>query len=154
MQIHRFVAIVLTALALTMTSAHVLEMPAKLAYSIELYTAVNGTLYGYFAIVGGIYTVGSLVAVTTLAWRARKRPSRRLMLIAAISVLAAFVSWLLIVEPVNRQIADAGDAAVQAWATLRPRWEYGHLVGFVCWLIGFCALVLATLAEIPRDRAS
>ena len=49
----QFITLVLAALGLTMTSAHVLEMPQKLAYSPELYAAVNTTLYRYFAIVGG-----------------------------------------------------------------------------------------------------
>jgi hypothetical protein len=48
----RFVTLLLTALALTMTSAHVLEMH----YEAELYSAVNTTLYRYFAVVGGVYT--------------------------------------------------------------------------------------------------
>jgi hypothetical protein len=37
-----------------MTTAHVLEMPRKLSYSIELYTAVNSSMYLYFAIFGAI----------------------------------------------------------------------------------------------------
>jgi len=41
MRIHRFISLVITALSLAMTTAHVLEMPRKLSYSIELYTAVN-----------------------------------------------------------------------------------------------------------------
>jgi hypothetical protein len=52
----RFVTLLLTALALTMTSAHVLEMPQKMHYEAELYSAVNTTLYRYFAVVGGVYT--------------------------------------------------------------------------------------------------
>jgi hypothetical protein len=52
MRIHRCIALVITALSLTMTTAHVLEMPRKLSYSIALDTAVNSTLYLYFAIFG------------------------------------------------------------------------------------------------------
>ena len=43
------------ALSLTMTSAHVLELPQKMQYDAHMYAAVNTTLYRYFAIVGGFY---------------------------------------------------------------------------------------------------
>ena len=46
----RFITIVLSALALTMTSAHVLELPQKMTYTAEMYAAVNTTLYRYFAL--------------------------------------------------------------------------------------------------------
>jgi hypothetical protein len=51
----RFLALVLAALALTMTSAHVLELPQKMRYDAELYAAVNTTLYRHFATVGAVY---------------------------------------------------------------------------------------------------
>ena len=40
----RFLAITLTALALTMTSAHVLELPQKMQYDQHLYSAVNTSM--------------------------------------------------------------------------------------------------------------
>jgi hypothetical protein len=150
MLVHRFIALVVTALALTMTSAHVLEMAPKLAYSLDLYTVVNGTLYRYFAIVGGLYTVGSVIAVATLAWRVRRRSSSRWTVVAALFITGSFVSWLVLVQPVNMQIADAGPHAATVWGALRSRWEYGHLVGFILSLFGFCALVIATLVEVSR----
>jgi hypothetical protein len=43
------------ALSLTMTSAHVLELPQKMRLSPADYAAINGSLYRWFAIVGGVY---------------------------------------------------------------------------------------------------
>jgi uncharacterized protein YndB with AHSA1/START domain len=40
------------------------------------------------------------------------------------------------------------------WSELRLRWEYGHLVGFVCSLLGFAALAVATVVEIPVPEPS
>lgn len=40
----RFVALVVTALALTMESAHVLEFPPKLDYAAQMYSAVNESI--------------------------------------------------------------------------------------------------------------
>ena len=63
----RFLTLLLAALALTMTSAHVLELPQKMGYDAQLYAAVNTTMYRYFALIGGVYTIGSLVAAGVLA---------------------------------------------------------------------------------------
>ncbi len=146
MRAHRVIALVAAALSLTMTSAHVLEMPQKLAYDLELYTAVNSTLYRYFAIVGGPYQIAAIVASVTLAWRARRAPAATPTLVAAIAIVLAFVSWLLLVQPVNAAIADGA-----SWSGLRLRWEVGHAVGFVLSLAGFVALAIA--ANPPDRRA-
>jgi len=71
LQVWRFVTILLAALALSMTSAHVLELPQKLHYGAELYSAVNTTMYRYFAIVGGLYLVGAIVSAGVLAYLVR-----------------------------------------------------------------------------------
>ena len=143
MRIHRFCALVVGALALTMTSAHVLEMAPKLGYDIDFYTAVNGTLYRYFAIVGGVYTVLAILVTGALAWRARRRPSAPWSWAAAAGFLATFVSWLILVAPVNAAAAHG-----VSWAELRTRWEVGHLVGFVLVLAGFVLLCISVLVEV------
>lgn len=148
MRIHRFVAILITALALTMTSAHVLEMPQKLAYDLELYGAVNASMYRYFAIVGGVYEILAILLVVALAWRGRHAGHARWRWAAAFAVVLAFVSWLILVQPVNSAIA-----AGASWTEeLRARWEYGHLVGFVLMLVGFIALVYETVLHVPAEE--
>lgn len=63
--------LLLAALALTMTSAHVLELPQKMEYGPDLYSAVNTTMYRYFAIVGGAYTMGAIAAAAVPSvWQA------------------------------------------------------------------------------------
>jgi len=60
-----------------MTSAHVLELPQKMQYDAHLYSAVNTTMYRYFATVGGFYSIGSIIAAGVLAFLVRKyRPPR------------------------------------------------------------------------------
>ena len=149
MRTHRFIALVITALSLTMTAAHVLEMPQKLSYSVELYTAVNSTMYPYFAIFGAISEIGAIVAVGALAWRARHQPSAHWTAAAAIAVALALLSWLVLVQPVNSAVAQGA-----SWGDLRLRWEIGHVVGFAFSLTGFVALAVATVREIPSTTAS
>ncbi|MGH7357873.1 MAG: anthrone oxygenase family protein [Candidatus Rokuibacteriota bacterium] len=153
----RFVTILLAALALTMTSAHVLELPVKMQYDAGLYAAVNTTLYRHFATVGAVYTIGSIVAAFALAYLCRgRRPAFGWTLAGGACLLLAFGTWLALVAPVNREVADALRSAPESvpavWMRLRPRWEYGHAVGFVLGLAGFGALLASVLAETPGRR--
>lgn len=132
----RFITLLLAALSLTMESAHVLELPQKMQYDAQMYSAVNTTLYRYFAIVGGLYQVGSIVVTAILAFLVRKRrPSFGWTLSGALCLLLAFAIWLAVVAPVNSEIAKALQAAPDSvpviWMQLRNRWEYGHVAGFV-----------------------
>ena len=153
----RFITIVLSALALTMTSAHVLELPQKMKYSAEMYAAVNTTLYRYFALVGGPYQIGSIVSAVVLTVLVRRwSVAFRWALAGTLLLIAAFVSWLIMVEPVNREVAAALDASPETvpslWLRLRNRWEYGHATGFVLHLAGFCALVMSVVRDARTVR--
>jgi hypothetical protein len=158
----RFITLLLAALALTMESAHVLELPQKMRYDAQMYAAVNTTLYRYFAIIGGAYQVGALLAAAVLVFLVRKRwPSVRWTLTGALCLLLAFGLWLTVVAPVNSAVSAALQAAPASvpglWMRLRTRWEYGHVAGFSMQLVGLCALLVSVLVEtpkdIPRDRA-
>jgi hypothetical protein len=150
----RFLALLFGALALTMTSAHLLELPQKMQYGPAMYSAVNTTLYRYFAIVGGSYTVLGILSAAALAFFTRNRPSAFRWTVAGFVGLAlAFISWLLLVQPVNNRIAAAvavsPDSVAALWQTLRDRWEFGHATGFVLQLLGFSALLVSVLIETP-----
>jgi hypothetical protein len=68
-----------------------------------------------------------------------------------LSAAGVFGIWLVVVVPVNSQVAAAFRSAPESipsvWMRLRNRWEYGHVVGFIVQLVGFCALVLSVLVE-------
>jgi hypothetical protein len=93
LQVWRFVTILLAALALSATSAHVLELPQKMQHGADLYSSVNTTMYRYFAIVGGLY------------------PAFQWAFAGALAHLLAFVSWLVLVAPVNGRIEAALEGA-------------------------------------------
>ncbi|MGH8628937.1 MAG: hypothetical protein ACREYC_28015, partial [Gammaproteobacteria bacterium] len=130
LRIWRFLTIIIAALALTMTSAHVLELPQKMQYDAQLYSAVNTTMYRYFATVGGIYSMGSIITAGVLAFLVRKsRSVFRWTLAGALLLVLWFISWLTLVAPVNTQIAAALQSSPETvpalWMQLRER-EYGH----------------------------
>lgn len=155
LRVWRFATVMLAGLTLTMTSAHVLELPQKMQYDAQMYSAVNTTLYRYFAVVGGAYTVSSILAAFVLAFLLRRRRQPfRLTLAGAICLLLAFGSWLILVAPANNEIAQALATAPEnvplLWMQLRERWEYGHALGFIITLTGFGLLVFSLLIEIPE----
>ena len=156
LRVWRFITLLLAALALTMESAHVLELPQKMQYNAQMYAAVNTSLYRWFAIVGGAYQVGSMAAAAGLAFLVRRhRPAFGWTLAGACCLMLAFVVWLSVVAPVNAEVAEtlaAAPASVpEVWMRLRNRWEYGHAAGFVIQVIGFGALLLSVLVETPQD---
>ena len=151
----RFIVLLLAALTLTMEAAHVLELPQKMHYAPGLYSAVNSTMYRYFALVGGPLTVLTLLSGAGLVLALRNQPGFRWTLIGVLAYFVAFGVWLLVVEPVNRTVATAfardPDSLPHLWTALRARWEYGHLAGFVLELLGLASLLWSVLAEHP-DR--
>jgi hypothetical protein len=154
----RLIVLLLASLSLTMESAHVLELPQKLAYDAQMYAAVNGSLYKYFALVGGVYQIGAITAAFLLALALRGRqPAFAWTLAGALVLLAAFLVWLAVVEPVNREVAAAlrlhPDTVPAVWSELRNRWEYGHAAGFAVQLLGLFALLMSIVVETPRHAA-
>jgi hypothetical protein len=147
--------LLLAALSLTMESAHVLELPQKLQYSAQMYSAVNTTLYRYFAIVGGIYQIGAIVAALALAFAQRGRAQFGWTVTGAACLVLAFAAWLAVVAPVNGEIAEALQTAPESvpalWMELRARWEGGHALGFALQLLGLGALVWS---ELPANSSS
>lgn len=155
----RFLTLILAALSLTMESAHVLELPQKMQYDAQMYSAVNTTLYKYFAIVGGVYQLGAIVLAGALAFLVRKRKRAfAWTLTGALCLALAFAIWLSAVAPVNGVVVEALRAAPetvpQVWMALRNRWEYGHAAGFVVQLLGLAALFVSVLVETPKRRES
>jgi hypothetical protein len=141
----RFSVLLLAALTLTMEAAHVLELPQKMRYAPELYSAINSTMYRYFALVGGPLTVLTLLSGVALVIALRHHAGFRWTAAGVLAYCIAFGIWLGVVEPVNRTVAAAfakdPGSLPQLWTTLRARWEYGHAAGFALELLGLASLL-------------
>lgn len=154
-----FATLLLAALGLTMGAAHLLELPVRMRYDPDLYTRVTSTSYRYFGLVGGPIQVIALLCTAVLAWLMRGRAGFRWTLAAALCLALSLILWFLRVQPVNTAWAEAlrsGPAdAVEAYARLRGRWEYGHVAAFAAWLLGFVLLLYSTVREIaPSSRGA
>jgi hypothetical protein len=150
-----FSTLMLASLGMTMGAAHLLELPAKMAYDAQTYTVVNSTLYRQFAYIGGFVQVLAIAGMCWLAYRLRQSSSFGLALGAAVCLVLSLALWYVLVEPVNaewaRLLREAPGSAATAYILLRPRWEYGHAAAFLPWLIGVGLLVRATLRQVPPE---
>lgn len=151
MRVLYFLNLVISALALSTTSAHVLEYPQKIKLDIPAYTLINSNLYKYFAIIGGLYCIGAIFLSLILVYISRKhRKIVRWNLMGLMFHLLWLISWIVIVNPVNNQIAENSTAAYQLWEALRYQWEYGHIVGFIFHLGAFCCLTIGALTMVQK----
>jgi hypothetical protein len=154
----RFFTLILAAIGLSMGVAHVLELPPRMKYDAELYTAVTSTLYRMYGIVGAIAQIGSVLSVGMLCWLLRGRGTTfRLTLAALLALIASIVLWATIVQPVNsewaRALADPSTAPA-VYIRLRPRWEYGHIAACIAWFVGFALLAWSVLVETTGELRS
>jgi hypothetical protein len=152
----RFLTLVLAALGLAPGTAHILEMPVKLAYTPELYAAVTSTLYAFFGSAGAVFQVGALLSAALLAYRSRYLAAFRFTLLGAVLLAISLAVWGAAVAPVNAEwaqiIETASEPLPTAYARLRLRWECGHAAACMVWFAGYCFLQLSVLGDASAMR--
>lgn len=151
----RFVTLLLSALAIALPFAHLLEMPAKRGFEPELYRVINQNLYWGFGTFGAAIEVGAVLACLALAYIVRgRRPAFSLTLTAAVLVVAAHLVFWIFIAPVNAEIAAWAPGAVPAgWTDVRDRWEFSHAARAVLMIGSFAFLLGSVLAETPARSA-
>jgi hypothetical protein len=142
-----FIVLLLTALLIGTTFAHMLEMPAKLALDGPQWVHLQQNLYGAFAFVGGAVEIASIVSVAVYAYLLRNHRLALPFAVCGAAMLAvAFIVWLSMTAPVNAKVLRWNpDAIPPGWEGLRTRWEYSHTIRFVIHLIGISVLINAAL---------
>jgi hypothetical protein len=143
------VTLVLVALVLGTSFAHVLQWPAKLQYDGALYTRLQNTLYmlwGPPSLTGFVEPAAILAVLVLAALLRHERPTFALVAAAAGVLLLAFpVIFYWRVEPANVAFRTAGLAGTvpKDWVAWRTRWETGHALRFVLHLAAFVLLASA-----------
>jgi hypothetical protein len=106
-------SLLLGALLLGTTFAHVLEIRAKQHMDGALWTTLQHRLYGAFASIGGAVEIGAILTTAALAWSVRNQTDRWLALGAVACFAIAFaVVWIGVVQPVNLKVARWNPTAV------------------------------------------
>lgn len=148
----RLATILLAAFSLSAAVAHLLEMPSKLTYAGWLWLTLLQTLYPLFGMIGGFAEVVSILMAVVLVFLVRGRPAFRWTLAGALCLVASHVAFWMLVAPVNAALGPLTPETLPAdWTRFRNQWEYTHATRAVLQMIGFVALVLSLLVEIPDD---
>jgi hypothetical protein len=151
----RFFSLLLVALTLGLTFSHVMEIPGKLRLDGAQWLAVQHNLYIAFGVVGAAIEVLSIVFTWLLVFLVRRRrPALFGTFAAAICVTAGLGVWFWLVSPMNTALsAWTPETLPPDWTRYRNQWEIGHAIHAALFGLGFCALVIALLAETrPSPR--
>src|SRR5262245_2180337 len=144
----RLCCLLITALSLGPSFAHVLEAPPRLMkWSLELWreaTVFNGQ-YQLFGMLGGPLDGAAVLITALLAFLTRhERPNFAFTLTGALLYLLALIAWATIVAPANSVLATwmPGPLPQNAHA-IQLRWEVGHMIVAALKLVGFAFIALS-----------
>jgi hypothetical protein len=153
----QFVAVILTALALVPSGAHLFELPHKIALSEEQYFVVQ-SIYRGWSLFGAVIIVAILANLLLARILFLRRKNSWFGLAAGLilaGTLAIFFTWTY---PANR--ATNNWAIVTAdWESLRSQWEFSHAANAVLTFIALCCAALSAVRSAdcsnpPSRRAA
>ncbi|MXP64996.1 DUF1772 domain-containing protein [Roseomonas sp. M0104] len=143
-------SLVVTALSLGLSFAHVLEAPPRLLdWPPELWreaTVFHGQ-FRLFGLLGGPLDGGAVLVTAALAIALRgRRPAFGYGLTGAALFAGSLVVWFAWVAPANGILATWRPGPIPAdFEAVRSRWESGHMAVAGLKLLGFVAVALAVL---------
>lgn len=143
MTIVRFLAVIITGLAVVAPAAHLFELPGKIQMSAQDYLVVQRIYLGWW--MAGLLLPAALILNLALSFVVRAdRTALVLACIAAALIvlnLAIFIVWT---QPVNT-VTSNWSVQPENWQALRAQWEYSHAVNAGVTFLAFCAAALAAL---------
>lgn len=143
-------ALVLAALCLAPSYAHLLEAPPRLLrWSPELWreaTVFNGQ-FVLFALAGAPVEIGCIVATGAAAWMVKGRWEVFVPALASCLLYAlALALWFAVVARANAVLATWTPGPIPAdFEAVRTRWEGGHIAIAVVKLVAFALLAVAAV---------
>ena len=152
-------AIILVALAMSLSLAHALEFPGKRRLGSEAYLAVQAIYYPGFTVGGISEPLGMLAVLVLLFVIPAETPAFWLTFAAFVSLLLMHATYWVMTHPVNKfwlagenldgfsaGFFSFGAGRTQTkpdWTALRDRWEYSHIVRAVFAVFAFVLLTIS-----------
>lgn len=144
----QFLALVISALALIPSAAHLAALPNKLLLSPDDYIVVQGIYQGW-AVLGFLWPAAAIAnLLLAIPVRKQKGPCW-LALLAAGCFLLMLVVFFVWTQPANTATQN-WTMVPDNWEALRGEWEYSHALNAVIGFIGFCLVVLSVLIWRPE----
>jgi Domain of unknown function (DUF1772) len=164
MLVLEIMAILLTAVVMSLSLAHALELPGKLRLNREAYMTTQTIYYPGFTF-GGIAEPLAIIVVLLLLSTSPVGTRFWLLLLSLVALAAVQIIFWFWVQPVNRiwlrdlelgqagaaffgtqRQAPGGNPKAEGWQVLRDRWESGHVARAVFAIIGLLLLTVAVTA--------
>ncbi|MDK1374688.1 MULTISPECIES: DUF1772 domain-containing protein [unclassified Sinorhizobium] len=146
-------SLLLTALSLGPSFAHVLEAPPRLiVWSPELWreaTVFNGQ-FELFAQIGGPIDIAAILVAALLTYLlAGERPAVWFALAGTCLLVLGLGAWFTLVAPVNAVLDRWTPGPIPSdFASIRLQWETGHMVVAALKFLAFASIGAAVLG--PR----
>lgn len=143
----QFLAIVVGALALIPSGAHLAALPNKIGLPQVDYFTVQGIYRGWAVL--GVLWFGAIVLNALLAVMGRSQDGPFwLALLATLCFPVTLVVFFIWTFPANRATQN-WTTAPENWEALRRQWEYSHAANTAIVLLALCLTTLAALAWRP-----
>lgn len=142
--------LILAALSLGPSFAHVLEAPPRLkAWPQQLWidTTVHHGQFTLFRSVGAPLDLLAILAAAVLAVLLRGEPGFKWVLAGAVLLALGLAAWSALVAPANSILATWRTGSPPTdFQAIRQRWESGHMAVALLKLLAFVALALGATA--------
>jgi hypothetical protein len=139
----QFIAIVLTALALVPSGAHLFALPNKIHLSESNYFITQNVYRGWALL--GIVLIAALLANAALAFLMRgQRVPFVFTVVSLFCLIATLVIFFAFVFPAN-QATNNWTVVADNWEELRWQWEMSHAVNAVITFVALCLLTISVL---------
>ncbi|TIW94855.1 MAG: DUF3379 domain-containing protein [Mesorhizobium sp.] len=140
----QFVAIIISAIALVPSGAHLAALPNKITLPKTEYFTVQGIYYGWALL--GLCWPAAVIIDASLAFAVRSQKWPFWLAVAAalcfVLMLGVFFIWT---QPAN--VATKNWTTVpENWQALRTQWEYSHAVNTVILIAALCLTTLSALS--------
>ena len=141
--IFRFLAVVVTGLALIGPAAHLFSLANKIDLAKDQYFIAQQVYSGWWKV--GLLLPAAVVCNAVFAVLARNdRATMILAAFAAILVVVELIIFAIWTQPANAA-TNNWTTQPDSWAALRTQWEYSHAVNAGVMFVAFCAATLAAL---------
>ena len=152
----RFLTLILTSFSLSLSMAHLLELPQRMQFDQQLWVRVTvfENVYKLFGSVGAVFEITAILAAIVLMFLIHRRGSTFYWTLGGAILLGiAFVSWIVFIAPMNAEFAKWLTNPIPLdWTRYRDQWEYAHAVNAVIKIIGLSLLTISVLIETPKKR--
>ena len=144
----QFLAIILTALALVPSGAHVAALPNKIAMAQAAYFVAQ-QIYAGWALFG-VVLFGAMVANLAHAIMLRKLGRSLGYALASFLLIAANLAIFFVWTFPTNQATNNWTVVPKNWSALRIQWEYSHAANAVVTFAALVCVVIAVLRQPSR----